>query len=219
MIKVQNLYVSFNKEFNALQNINFQIKDGERVSFLGSSGSGKTTLFRVLAGLEEYNRGEIFINGKNQKTISYENDISLAYIPFNGVFFNNKTVYENLQYVLKIRNVDPITGNIKINQALNDYNLVNLKDVKIKFLSKYQKILVQLARASLRKVDIFLIDNIFGKLSQSENEKIYECVKELIKERENSTFLIGTEDDTIAMAITTRSIKLEYGSIVEIQQY
>lgn len=215
MIKVENLYFAFTKNVNALNNINFEIQNKEKVAFLGELDSGKTTLFRILAGLETYDKGEIFYNYTNQKTLSYNTDISVGYIPFKSVFFDRKTVYQNLEYVLDIRDEEENIKHTKIQQALNNFDLNSIKDLKINQLSLFQKIKVSLARVSMRKIQFFLIDNIFNHLTNTENKMVFKYVKFLMNENKDSTFLIGTQSQAIAQELCDRVIKLNFGSIVD----
>ena len=213
MIKINNLKLSFTKEYYALYNINLEINKGERVVILGDSESGKTTLLRAIAGLERYESGEIYIKDINLKQIDFSSDVSLGYISYKPVFFNNKTVYENLEYVLKIRKIDEVNAKIKINQALKTYNIEALKDLKIKHLSNYQKILVQLARLNLRSVEIYLIDNIFKNLTEAEIKTIVSYILQL--QKNDATFIIGLNNSELAKQFSNRIIKLSFGSIVK----
>lgn len=212
MIEVKRLSLSFTKEYYALCNINLVVEEQERVAIVGESGSGKTTLLRAIAGLEPFTKGEIFINGQNLKSIDFSQDISLGYVSYKPVFFNNKTVLENLKYVLKIRKIDEINAKIKLNQVLKQYNIETIKHLKIKQLSQYQKIAVQLARLSLRKIDIYLIDNIFKNLTKTENKQVIVFIKEL--QKQPVTFLITTKDIEIAKELSNRIIQLKLGSII-----
>lgn len=213
MISIKNLYVSFTKEYDALHNINLEIEKGEKVAIVGEIESGKTTLLRVIAKLEDYKKGEIYINEDNLQKIDYKTDVSLAYVPQMPVFMENKTVLENLQYVLKIRNYDMATINYKILSALSNFNLEHLKNIKIKSLNRYQKILIQLARISMRKADIYLIDDILQDFSQSEQEQILEYLKMLIEENSESTFLFAITNEKYAKELECKIIKLDRGSI------
>ena len=87
MIEVKNLYLKYIREYYALYNINLKIEDGDVVGFVGEQHSGRTTLLRVIAGLEQYDSGEVFINDRELKSLSFKTDASLGYVPENPVFF------------------------------------------------------------------------------------------------------------------------------------
>lgn len=215
MIEIKNLYVAFTKEFNALHNINLIVNNGENVALIGENESGKTTLLRIIAGLEQYKQGEVYIKGINLNKIDYKSDVSLAYVPQTPVLMKNKTVAENLRYVLKIRNYDNATINYKVLSALNNFSLENLKDVKVCKLSTYQKMLIQLARVSMRNVDLFLIDDIFINLTPAESEQLLVYLKNLVDSNENSTFVFASSNEMFAKALQFSVIKMEKGSFVK----
>ena len=83
LIEVKNISFEYNeKSPKIFENINFNIKKGDVLCILGPNGTGKTTLIKCLNGLHEINEGEVLLNGKNIKTLSF-NEISkvIGYIP------------------------------------------------------------------------------------------------------------------------------------------
>ena len=215
MLSVKNLYLKFTKEFYTLNNINIEIKDGEHCIVLGEKESGKSSLIRVIAGLEEATKGEIFIKGFNVSKINFKTDVSLGYISSNGAYLEGKTVKQNLEYVLKIRKFPKDETEQKVKNALLTYSLENLQDVKISKLSAYDKLRVAIARLSLRPIEFFIIDDIFEHFSMDENKKLAGLIKDLFKENPNCSSIIAVNNLDIAKIFGGCIIKLKYGSIVE----
>ncbi len=215
MISIKNLYLSFTKEFDALHNINLEIQDGEKVAFVGESDSGKTMLLRVIAKLEKFKKGEVYIKDININKISFKQDIQVGFVPKSFVFLNNKTVRENLEWILKSRNFDPATINLKILMALRNFEIENIQNMKIKDLSAYQKTLVELARVSMRKVELFLIDDICADLDRTETQKILEKIRDMIDQSSQSTFLFAFSNKLYAEFLGLKIINLKDGEIVE----
>lgn len=213
MINIRKLYVSFTKEYDALHNINLTIADGEKVALVGDSESGKTTLLRVIARLENFKKGEVYINDINVKKIDFKQDVSLAYVPKTPVFKENKTVIENLEYVLKIRNYDSANINLKVLSALQTFNIERYKNMRVKDLTNYQRILVQLARVSLRKVDIFLIDNIVDGLDKTQEQEMIKYLKDLMDFSSKSTFVFAFNNEKFAKDFQLKIYKLKLGSL------
>lgn len=213
MIDIKNLYISFTKEFDALHNINLYVAKSEKVALIGEVESGKTTLIRVIAGLEKVQNGEVYIKGININKLDYKNDISLAYIPQIPVFLDNKTVIENLKYVLKIRNYDEPTINYKVMSSLTTFKLDNLKNIKIKELNRFQKMVIQIARTSTRKVDLFLIDNIFEGFSNDEQNLLREYINILLELNPDATVILTCNDIKQLGNLKFKCIKLKRGSI------
>ena len=213
MIDIKNLFISFTKEYDALHNINFYVSKGERVAIVGGEQSGKTTLIRVIAGLEKVQRGEVYLKGININKVDYKNDISVAYIPQTPVFLNNKTVSDNLKYTLKIRNYDEPTINYKVMSSMSAFKISNLKNIKINQLNKFQKIVVQLARASTRKIELFLIDNIFDGFSFDEQHLLRDYIKMLIEQNPEATVLLACNDTKVLGDLKFKVVNIKNGSI------
>ncbi len=212
MIVVKNLSLKFTKEYYALYDVSFEIKKGEAVAFLGPELSGKTTMLRVLAGLEKSNAGEIYIKNMPLKKINFSCDVDMGYIPASPVFFENKTVHQNLYHLLKTRNVDTLEIEDKINKLLIEFNLEKLRDEKVKNLSLFNKYILSIARLSFRKIEIVLIDNIFDKLSDEDLDRIKELIKKEFLANKVTT-IIATTSQNICKDLTKRILKFKLGSI------
>lgn len=214
MIDIKNLYLSFTKEFDALHDISLHVAEGEKIALVGDTDSGKTMLLRVLAGLEKFGSGSVTIKNYDIKKIDFKQDISVGFVPKNFVFMDKKTVRENLEYVLKLRNIEMATINFKILTALKYYGIETIENMRIKDLSAYQKTLVQIARVSMRKVDLFLIDDITANLTDSEKFDVTNKLKTLLENNPTSTFIIASSSAELAQKLNLKSIKLRYGCIV-----
>lgn len=214
MIQVNNLYLKFIREYYALYNINLTINDGECVAFVGQEHSGRTTLLRVIAGLEKFDKGEVFINGRDIKTIDFKIDVSLGYVPEIPVFFENKSVYQNLKYVLQERKLSKNEIEEKINTALINFNIEKYKDIKIKDLDIYEKYLISFVRLSLRPLTYLLVDNIFNKLTPEEGDALVKLIEDIFLSQGTTTIIVADNFNKVN-SICTKCINFESGSIVE----
>lgn len=212
MILVKNVSLKFTKEFYALYDVNFEINKGETVALLGEENSGKTTMLRVLAKLEKDFTGEVYIKGIPLKKVDFSIDVDMGYIPATPVFFEKKTVYQNLQILLRSRKMNKPEMEEKINNLLIEYNLEKFRDEKVKNLTLFEKYVLSIARLSLRNIEVVLIDNIFQKLSEEEYEKITELIKKEFLQRKVTT-VIATVSPNVAKSLTKRIIKFKLGSI------
>ena len=214
MIDIKNLYLKYIREYYALFDVNLHINKGESIALVGDEGSGKTTLLRVLAKLEKYDKGEIYIREINLNKVDFKTDISLGYISSSPVFFENKTVYENLKYVLKTRKVKPKDIEQKVNSAIIEFSLETMRNKKAKELSLYEKYVVSIARLSLRSLDVVLIDDIFEKLDAEQNNAIVSLIKKLFIDAKITT-LIATSDENLLKGVCKRFIHFENGSVIK----
>lgn len=213
MIEIKNLYLNYIKEYSALYNINLKIEDKEKVAIVGEDESGKTSLIRCLCKLENYNKGEIYINNINLRKIDFKKDVNLIYLSGNPVFLNGKTVYQNLAYSLKIRNFTNSQINQKINRALDYLGIESLKERKIKSLSNNEKQIVNIARSILREADYYLIDDIFN-FDKETNEKIAKVFAEIFNKEATIIYVLNTKNiDLTKVLNTTRIIQMNNGSI------
>ena len=212
MISFINVFLKYTKEYFALSNVSFDIKEDEVVAFVGQKDSGKTCIMRILAGLEKIDKGEVYVNNIPVEKLDYKTDVSMGYIPHRASFFNKKTVYENLKYVLDIRNIPAVEE--KINQALATFKLERFANEKIYKLSLFQRYLVSIARLSLRDINILLVDNIFDDLPEDEGKELVKLIKKHFV-KPGSIVLVSTTNQEIANLIATRTIKLKYGAVEE----
>ncbi|MBQ3494135.1 MAG: ATP-binding cassette domain-containing protein [Clostridia bacterium] len=212
MIEIKNLYLKYIREYYALYNISLNIKEGECVCLVGQQASGKTTLLRVLAKLEKFEKGEVYIKDHALKKIDFKDDIHLGYVSYRPVFLEKKTVYENFKFVLDARKLPKDEIEQRINDAFINFNLEKYRNTKIKDLSVFEKYVISLVRLSLRQLDVALIDNIFTNLSEEEQEKIEYLIKNILLDKQVTT-LIATESEDIAHKFSNRIVHFENGSI------
>ena len=214
MIEIKNLYLKYIREYYALFNINLTINDGDTVAFVGGNLSGRTTLLRVIAGLEKYDSGEIYINNRDLASVDFKCDVNLGYVPEVPVFFDNKSVYDNLKYVLAERKISKTEIEEKINKALIDFNIEKYKNIKIKDLDLYEKYIICFVRLSLRKLDYLLVDNIFDKLNEDEAEAFVKLIDDLFVSKKITTIIVAEKYDLLK-PICSRCINFDEGSISE----
>ena len=217
MISLVSVFKRYTREYYALSNITFEAKKGEVLVLLGQKDSGKTCIMRILAGLEHPDKGEVYIKNIPLEKIDFSIDVSMGYIPYKTVFFEKKTVYENLKYVLDIRKTDKSEIEEKINKAIIDFRLESIRDTKIEKLSLYQRYLVSIARLSFRKLEIVLIDNIFEEISNSEVKELMKLFKKYFF-KPNILVVLATSSESLARSVSSHIVHLKYGGIEKIEE-
>ena len=213
MIELKNVFLKYTKEFYSLYDINLKIDKGETIALLGKENSGKSSILRLIAKLEKVTKGSIYILDRPIKNFNFKNDFSLGYIPYKGNFLENKTVYDNIKYILKVRKVPKQDIESTINQLLIDFNLEGIRDDKLQTMSLYNRYVLSIARLSIRKLDAVLIDNIFEELGEAEQKKILALIKKYFINKK-ITSIVATSNDAIAKSIAKRIVRLENGSII-----
>lgn len=213
MLSIKKLNLKFNKEFYALEDVNLKVEAGESVAFVGEENSGKTTLLRVIAKLEDYDSGEIYINKIPIKKIDYKTDLNVGYVPYCPVFLKNKTVYENFKYILAKKGVKPAEAEKMINEAIIEFSIEKLRDEKIKNIRKEDQYILSLIRLTFRKLDLLLVDNIFDEISDVYQDAILSLIKRL--KAPDTTLILATTRPEIAEKICRRQIYFEHGTVVK----
>ena len=219
MLELKNVYLAYNREYYALFDVNLTLNKGDHLAIIGETGSGKTALLRAISGLEKLNKGDIYIDSTNLNKIDFERDVSLGYISTKPVFFENKTVEKNLQWVLKQRNIDKVYWAGIINQVLEDYEISHLKKVRINTLCRSDKRLVQIARLALRPIDILLCDECEIERDFTTNEKLNNALRKLINsEKKDKIVIIAyAKESDCDMKIINKKIYMHLGNLEENQ--
>lgn len=218
MLKVNHLFVSFTKEYYTLNDISFELASGQKLVIVGNKESGRTAMLRAMLGLESMSKGEVFYKNISLEKIDFENDINVGYLPTTPVFLENKSVKQNIEYVLKLRKDNQKFLDAKVNNALVGYGLDFIKNNKVKELNYLDRIKLAIARLSVRNLDLLLIDDIFTKLSTNEKNKIIKSLKSLIKTN-NASALIMVDNDDIASEFGYPKKYLIYGSLQDTENY
>ncbi|BAW86545.1 glutamine ABC transporter ATP-binding protein [Limosilactobacillus fermentum] len=217
ILKVSHLN-KFYGDWQALHDINFDLKKGEVLVLLGPSGSGKSTLIRCLNGLEEYRDGEIIFNGakvepseKNWQRLRQK--IGMVFQSYD--LFPNMTVLENILLgPTKVQKRDRATVE---QEALALLDRVGLKEHANSYprqLSGGQKQRVAIVRALALQPEVMLFDEVTASLDPEMVRGILDIIKELANDGA-MTMLIVTHEMNFAAQIADRVLFLEDGRILE----
>ena len=212
MLKVNSVYVSFTKEYYTLNDINFELSSNQKLTIVGGKESGRTVLLRVLLGLEPIAKGEVFYKDISLDKIDFENDVNVGYLPVTPTFLEKKTVEDNIEYIVKLREKDKSYVSSRVSNALVEYGLEYIRKKKVKELSYYDRLKLALARLSTRNLDVLLIDDVFSSLSSMEKDKLIKQIKSIVKTQGCAT-LIMVNSDEVASKFGYNKKYLVYGSL------
>ena len=166
ILKLQNISLSFQKR-QILENISFDINQGEIFGMLGPNGVGKSTIFNLVTGLIKPDKGDIII--KDERVNDYPifmrtAKFKIGYVPQYGGYFYDLTLFENLKAVAEILVKDQRKRAEKINFLISKFDLSQIRDIKAKFLSGGQKKKLVIAMALLGDPELLLLDECFAAL-------------------------------------------------------
>ncbi|AEY66868.1 peptidase domain-containing ABC transporter [Clostridium sp. BNL1100] len=215
-ISFKNVDFRYGTRSLVLKNIDFKIKQGEKIALVGESGSGKTTLVKLLLNLYTWEKGEITIKDYNIKDISFESlREKLAYIS-QDIFMFSGTIRENLTLGSQNTDMEQIIDACRMAQAHDFINKLPLRyetylEENGTNLSGGQKQRLAIARAILKKPDIFIMDEATSNLDSITERAIEETLE---------TVCSGVTTIIIAHRLSTikrcdRIYVMEEGSIIE----
>lgn len=210
------------KEYNdkkALDNISFDVYEGEFLSILGPSGCGKTTILRILIGLLKPNNGKIEKNGIDI-TNSSPSSRGMGIVFQNYALFENMTVLGNVEYALKIKkeNKAKERRNEIRNRAINmikDLGLEEHINKKPNELSGGQQQRVAIARTLIMNPDVILFDEPMSALDVATRLSLRDEIKRIQKEF-GTTMIYITHDQEEAFAMSDRIMVMKESRLVQI---
>ncbi len=184
IIEFNNVSLSYGKRL-ILDNINFNINQGQIFGMLGPNGVGKSTIFNLITGLITLDSGQIKINGEdvtNYPIYFRTKKFKVGYVPQYGGFFNDLTLYDNLKAISEIVIENKNLRSEKINYLLSKFELENVKDIKAKFLSGGQKKKLVIALSLLSDPKVLLLDECFAALDVLTIKMLQEIIVSLQQE-------------------------------------
>lgn len=201
MVSVHDFSISFGNT-KILENISFEVKNGEIVTLLGQSGCGKTTILRAIAGLQREHDGKICIGDVCVSSREvFEKDREVGYIFQDYALFPHLNVEENIAFALdKISKKDKQK---RVEELLEQFDLKNHQYKSIHQLSGGQQQRVAIARAMANNPKILLLDEPFANLDSQLRQKTKIWLKNLIKDLNVSAILV-THDKKEALSISDK---------------
>ena len=198
----------------AVENISFEVPDGQFWVLVGPSGCGKSTILRMVAGLESPSAGEIYIAGQNVNN-QPARDRDVAMVFQNYALYPHMTVAENLAFGLKMRHVEPAKIQQRVATVAEALKLSHLLGRKPKQLSGGQQQRVALGRAIARQPQVFLLDEPLSNLDAQLRDDTRVELKRL-HQQVGITTLYVTHDQTEAMTLADQIVVLSQGRIQQI---
>ncbi len=193
----------------AVEKMDFDIEEGSLVTLLGPSGCGKTTLLRMVAGLEEPTEGDILIKGKriNDTPIHQRN---LGMIFQNYALFPHKTIFDNVAFGLKYRNVSKEDIRKKVTRALEMVRLPGVENRMPSQLSGGQQQRIAMARAIVIEPDVLLMDEPLSALDENLREEMRREVDNLQRMLGVTTIFV-THDQREALSMSDKILVMKDG--------
>ena len=213
-ISLKNIYKIYPGDVTAVSDFNLEIEDKEFIILVGPSGCGKSTTLRMIAGLEEISKGELYIGDRLVNDVPPK-DRDIAMVFQNYALYPHMTVYKNMAFGLELRKTPKDEIDKRVREAARVLDIEHLLDRKPKALSGGQRQRVALGRAMVRNPAVFLLDeplsNLDAKLRTAMRTEIIKLHQKL-----GTTFIYVTHDQTEAMTMGDRIVVMKDGVIQQV---
>lgn len=213
-VSLRHVYKIYDGGVTAVTDFNLEIADKEFIILVGPSGCGKSTTLRMIAGLEDISKGELYIGDTLANDVAPK-DRDIAMVFQNYALYPHMTVYDNMAFGLKLRKVPKDQIDKMVREAAKILDLEPLLDRKPKALSGGQRQRVAMGRAIVRNPKVFLMDEPLSNLDAKLRVQMRSEISSL-HNRLGATIIYVTHDQTEAMTLGTRIVVLKDGVIMQV---
>lgn len=209
-VEMKNIYKNYGN-FLASDNVSFGIEKGKLVALLGPSGSGKTTLLRMIAGLENPNSGDIYIDGKRVNEVPAAKR-GIGFVFQSYALFRYMTVYENVAFGLKLQNMPKSQIKERVRELLKLTGLSGMEKRYPNQLSGGQRQRVAFARALAPNPQVLLLDEPFAAIDAKVRTELRNWLKTMV-DNLGITCIFVTHDQDEAVEVADEIIITNHGKI------
>lgn len=213
MIKISNVTKKYGDK-KALDNVSFEVGDGEIFAFIGHNGAGKTTLIKAIMGIHDFDEGEILINGKSIAKEPVACKKEMAYVPDNPELYENMRAIQFINFICDMYEVDLEKRNKNIKKYAEMFEVSqNLNDT-IGSFSHGMKQKVALIAALSHDPKILIMDEPFVGLDPKAVFDTKEVMREMVKD--GKTIFFSTHILDVAEKLCTKVAIIKKGKIMKV---
>ncbi|MGQ9472866.1 MAG: ABC transporter ATP-binding protein [Candidatus Caldatribacteriaceae bacterium] len=213
-VKLENVVKMYGKKV-AIRGVSFECREGEFFSILGPTGAGKTTILKMIAGIEKVTSGKIYFSKRVINELPpQERNVSMAFETYN--LYPHMSVYENVAFPLRAprwrMKLTPEEERKRVLEITGFLGIDKLLDRLPQNLSGGQKQRVSLARALVRRAEVYLLDEPIAHLDAKLKFSTQTLLKEFAQ-KYGSTIIYVTHDFREALALSDRMVILRKGVV------
>ena len=208
ILRLDKVSLKFGRKI-ILENLNLKLNNGQILGLLGPNGVGKSTIFNLITGLVKPDFGSIIINSQDVKkypifkrTLKFK----IGFVPQNGGFFHDLTVYQNLKAIAEITINNLSYREEKINSLISKFELDPIRDIKADFLSGGKKKKLVIALALVSDPEILLLDEPFAALDVMTIKILQEIIVNLQSTNKISIILCDHQARDLLACVDTAAI-------------
>ncbi len=213
-LSLKNIFKIYQGDVTAVKDFNLEINDKEFLVLVGPSGCGKSTTLRMIAGLEEISKGELYIDDRLVNDVAPK-DRDIAMVFQNYALYPHMTVYDNMAFGLKLKKMPKEEINRRVTEAARVLNIEEYLQRKPKALSGGQRQRVALGRAIVREPKVFLMDEPLSNLDAKLRVQMRTELSKL-HQKLQTTFIYVTHDQTEAMTMGDRIVVMKDGIVQQV---
>ncbi|MBR6459316.1 MAG: sn-glycerol-3-phosphate ABC transporter ATP-binding protein UgpC [Actinomycetaceae bacterium] len=213
-VSLRHITKTYRGGTRAVSDFNLEVVDEEFLVFVGPSGCGKSTLLRLIAGLENADEGDIYIDGVRVNDMAPdERDIAMVFQ--NYALYPHMSVYENMAFALRLQSVESAEIDRLVRETADLLEISDVLERKPKDLSGGQRQRVAMGRAIVRSPRVFLMDEPLSNLDPQLRGQLRSLISRLHAQL-GTTFIYVTHDQIEAMTLASRIVVMKEGVIQQV---
>lgn len=214
-LELRNIYKHYVQgTVEAVKDLNLSLKNGELLAILGPSGCGKSSTLRMIAGIEEITKGEIYLDGEIINWLSpKERNIALAFETY--ALYPHLSLFENIAFPLRIRGRKDLEVRKEVKKIADMLEITNVLNKLPSEVSGGHQQRTSLGRALIRPASLYLLDEPLSHLDSQQRTEFRVQIKR-IQKTQNLTMLFVTHDQLEALALADRIAIMNFGVLQQL---
>jgi ABC-2 type transport system ATP-binding protein len=213
MIEIKNVTKKYGNNI-AVNNVSFTVGDGEIFAFIGHNGAGKTTLIKCITGIQEFDSGDILINGKSIKKEPVECKSEIAFVPDNPELYEQMKAIDYINFICDMYEVPQEIREIRITKYAKTFEIDDKLNDTIESFSHGMKQKIALICALVHNPKVLVMDEPFVGLDPKAVFDVKQIMKELTKE--GTTIFFSTHILEVAEKLCSRVGIIKKGELVSV---
>lgn len=210
MIEIRNLTKKFD-EFTAVDDLSFNVKEGEVLGFLGPNGAGKSTTMKIITGFLSATAGTVTIDGNDINTHPIQAKSLIGYLPEGAPCYSDMTTLQFLHFIARVRGFSGDELQQRVQRVIKEVELQSVAHQSIDTLSKGFKRRVGLAQAIMHDPKVLILDEPTDGLDPNQKHHVRQLIKNLAQDK---IVIISTHILEEVTAVCSRAIIIARGKIV-----
>ena len=213
MIQIKNVTKKYGNKV-ALNNVSFDVNDGEIFAFIGHNGAGKTTLIKSIVGIHDFDEGDILINGNSIKKDQIKCKKEMAFVPDNPELYENMKAIDFINFICDMYEVDQETRTKNITKYAKMFEIENNLNDTIDSFSHGMKQKIALIAALAHDPKVLIMDEPFVGLDPKAVFDVKEVMNEMVKE--GKTIFFSTHILDVAEKLCSRVAIIKKGEVLKV---